>query len=262
MAARAIWKGVIRVGSLRVPVRLYSAVEDRGVHFRLLHGKDETPVRQQMVNPRTGKPVESTEVRKGYELEPGVFVTFTKEELDALEPDDSRDIRIERFVDADAIGHEWFERPYFVGPDGKGGADYFALAQALSRAGRTGIARWVMRDREYVGALRPHGSHLVLITLRHADEVVARADLEAPSFRKPNDKELRLAEQLVGALEADFDPGRYRDEYRKRVLDFVSAKAKGRRPKLPRPPRRSEPASLLGALEASVRGVAKDRKRA
>jgi DNA end-binding protein Ku len=203
--------------------------------------------------------VPSAEIRKGYEVERGVFVTLTKEELDELEPEDSRDIRITHFVGADAIGHEWFERPYFVGPDAKGGTDYFALAQALARTGRTGVARWVMRDREYAGALRAHGAHLVLITLRHADEVVARADLEAPVFRKPSEKELRLAEQLVGALEADFDPGRYRDEYRKRVLDFVAAKAKGRRPKLPRPPRRAEPTSLLAALQASV---GKERKRA
>jgi len=262
MAARAIWKGVIRVGSVRVPIRLYSAVEDRDVHFRLLHEKDETSVRQEMVNPRTGKPVPSGEIRKGYEVKRGTFVILTDDELDGLEPDDSRDVRVARFVDADAIGHEWFERPYYVGPDAKGSADYFALAQALADAGKQGIARWVMRDREYAGALRERGPHLVLVTLRHVDEVVAPADLEPPPFRKPTEKELRLAEQLVGALEADFDPGRYRDEYRKRVLDFVRAKAKGRRPRLPRPPRRAKPTSLLGALEASVRGVQKERKRA
>jgi DNA end-binding protein Ku len=262
MAARAIWKGVIRVGTLRVPIRLYSAVEDRDVHFRLLHEKDQTPVRQEMVNPRSGKPVPSDEIRKGYEVARGTFVILTDEELDALEPDDSRDVRVTRFVGADAIGHEWFERPYYVGPDAKGSADYFALAQALADAGKEGIARWVMRDREYAGALRARGPHLVLVTLRHADEVVARADLRPPPFRKPTEKELRLAEQLVGALQADFDPGRYRDEYRKRVLDFVQAKAKGRRPRLPRPPRRTKPSSLLGALEASVRGVRKERKRA
>jgi len=262
MAARAIWKGVIRVGNVRVPMRLYSAVEDRDVHFRLLHEKDETPVRQEMVNPRTGKPVPSDDVRKGYEVRRGTFVILTDEELDELEPEDSRDVRITRFVDADAIGHEWFERPYYVGPDAKGSADYFALAQALADAGKQGIARWVMRDREYAGALRVRGRHLVLVTLRHADEVVTPADLEPPPFRKPTEKELRLAEQLVGALEADFDPERYQDEYRKRVLDFVKAKAKGRRPRLPRPPRRAQPASLLGALEASVRGVQKERKRA
>jgi DNA end-binding protein Ku len=202
MAARAIWKGVIRVGSVRVPIRLYSAVEDRDVHFRLLHEKDATPVRQEMVNPRTGKPVPSSEIRKGYEVRRETFVILTDEELDALEPEDSRDVRVTRFVDADAIGQEWFERPYYVGPDAKGGANYLALAQALADTGKQGIAHWVMRDREYAGALRARGPHLVLVTLRHADEVVGPADLEPPPFRKPTEKELRLAEQLVGALEA------------------------------------------------------------
>src|SRR5438477_6633510 len=129
--ARAMWKGVVRVGGRRVPVRLYAAVADRTVHFRLLHKKDRTPVRQRMVNSRTGKEIPREEIRKGYEIERGVFVMLAPEDLERAEPEDTRDIIVDRFVDAGAVGPEWYERPYWLAPDGKGAGDYAALAAAL-----------------------------------------------------------------------------------------------------------------------------------
>jgi len=258
--ARAMWKGVLRVGGRRMPVRLYAAVVDRNVHFRLLHAKDRTPVRQQMVNSRSGRPVDRDEIRKGYEVERGVFVILTPEEIERAEPEDSRDIDVAQFVDADAVGPEWYERPYWLAPDAKGARDYAALAAALGRTGKIGLTRWVMRDREHVGALRAHGEHLVLATFRTADEVIAPADLEPPAGGAPAEKELALARQLVASLAGDFDPSAYRDEYRGRVREFVEAKAKGRRTKLGRPTRRRAPASLTAALQASLR--AGERRRA
>jgi len=258
--ARAIWKGVLRVGGRRVPVRLLSAVEDRAVHFRLLHAKDEAPVRQRMVNPKTGGEVPRANVRWGYEVERGAFVTLTLEELGSAEPEDARDVTIERFVDADAIGPEWYERPYWLAPDGGAARDYAALAEALRRSGKIGVARWVMRDREHAGALRAQAGHLALLTLRSVDEVIAPTDLEAPSGRPPSEKELQLARELVASLEDTLDPRRYRDDYRTRVLAFVHAKAKGRKIAPRRPRQRKEPASLAAALQASLRGG--ERRRA
>jgi len=257
--ARAMWKGVVRLGGRRVPVRLYAAVADRAVHFRLLHAQDRTPVRQRMVNPRTGKEVPRAEIGKGYEVERGVFVRLTPEDLERAEPEDTRDITVDRFVDADAVGPEWYERPYWLAPDGKAAGDYAALATALGRSAKIGLARWVMRDRERTGALRAHGEHLVLATFRSKDEVITPTDLERPAGRPPAEKELDLARQLVASLEGDFDPSAYRDEYRKRVLEFVQAKAKGRKMKLRRPTRRREPASLASALEASLRAGGRRR---
>jgi DNA end-binding protein Ku len=259
--ARAMWKGALRLGALRVPVRLYAAVSDRDVHFRLLHAKDRTPVRQQLVNRKTDEPVPSGAVRKAYEVEPGVLVVLQKDELDQLEPPDARDLDVRRFVKTDAIGREWYERPYYLGPDAKAAADYAALVQALADGDRVGIVRWTMRDREHVGALRASDGHLVLVTLRHPDQVVT-ATLAPPPSRPPSAKELRLAEQLVSTLEAPFDPSRYRDEFRDRVEEYIAAKAKGRRMKLRRAKPKREPASLAAALQASLARGGRERKRA
>lgn len=262
MAARAIWKGVIRFEDVELPVKLYSAVEDRKVHFRLLDR--EAPagarrgVQQRMVEPRSGDPVPREETEKGYEVEPGVFVVLEPEELEALQPEASRHIEVTRFVDPAQLNHQWYERPYYLGPDDPEGGeaatrDYFALAEALTEQGKEGVARWVMRKKSYVGALRPEGDHLVLISLRRTGEVVPASALEAPGGRALDAKEVGMAEQLIAALEGDFDPERYQDEYRQRVLELIEAKAEGRTIEVPEPaPPAAEPDDLMGALEASI----------
>jgi len=261
MAARTMWKGVIKIGRTAVPVKLYSALEAQDVHFRLLHAKDEEPVKQQMVNPDTGDVVPPEQIRKAYEDE-DVLVILDEQELAALEPEPSRDIEITRFVDPEDITPQWYDRPYYLGPDTSQGA-YFALAEAMSRQDKVGVARWVMRKKEYVGALVPEGSYLMLITLRHADEVILADQLEAPAGRKPDAREVKLAEQLVSALDTDFDPGEFHDEYRERVLDFVEKKAKGRAPRLKKPAAKRETAGeLSNVLEASLKAMQKERKSA
>jgi DNA end-binding protein Ku len=256
-----MWKGVIRIGRIQVPVKLYSALEAQDVHFRLLHAPDKEPVKQQMVNPETGEVVPHEQIRKAYEDE-DVLVILDDEELAALEPEPSRDIEITRFVAAEDITPQWYDRPYYLGPDTSQGA-YFALAEALSRQNRHGIARWVMRKKEYVGALVPEGEYLMLITLRHADEVILANELEPPAGRKPDAREIKLAEQLVSALESDFNPGEFQDEYRQRVLDFVEQKAKGRAPELKAVrPRRETARELTDVLEASLKAMQKERKSA
>ncbi|MBW3539361.1 MAG: Ku protein, partial [Planctomycetes bacterium] len=189
MAARAIWKGVITFDDVRLPVKLYSAVQDRNIHFHLLHDQDMVRVRQRMVNPETDETVSPTDAQRGYEVERGVFVVLHKDELEKLVPEDSRDIEITRFVDPSEINHQWYVRPYYLGPDGDDDADYFALAQALSRQQKEGVARWVMRKKAYVGALRAEGDYLMLIALRHAGEIISASELEPPAGRKLDAKE-------------------------------------------------------------------------
>ncbi|MBA3564027.1 MAG: Ku protein [Gammaproteobacteria bacterium] len=256
MAARAIWKGVIRLGDASVPVKLFSAVEDRGVHFRLLHEKDLVPVKQAMVNSQTDEVVPYEQVRKGYVTEEGQIVVLESSDLGELEPEESRDIRITRFLPQAAIDHLWYDRPYYLGPDG-GTGSYFALVEALRKSGKEGLAHWVMRKKEYAGALRLQGDHPVLITLRHADEVAVAEDLKPPSGRDLDKKELAMAGQLMSMLEEKFDPTEYRDEYRQRVLDLIESKAAGRTVKF-RKAKRKKPAEDLGkALRASIK---KERK--
>jgi DNA end-binding protein Ku len=258
--ARAIWKGVIRFGDVAAPVKLYSAVQDRGVSFRLLDAETERPVKQRMVNPVTGDAVPYEEIRRGFELDDGVFVVLDDEELEALQPEKSRDIEVTRFLDPSVISHQWYDRPYHLGPDEDREA-YYALTEALEREEKEGLARWTMRNKEYVGALRAEDGHLVLITLRHAEEVIPAESLEPPRGREPDERELKMAEQLVSALEDEFDPEEYRDEYRDRVLELVAAKAEGKTLEFPEPRRRQAEGDLAQSLEASL-AAARERKSA
>jgi DNA end-binding protein Ku len=256
-----MWKAAVVFDDVRVPMKLYSAVQDRTVRFNLLHAKDETPVQQKMVNPATGDEIPRDQIKRGYAVDPQTYVVLDDDELAAVEPPPSRDIEIAHFLPADAIEHEWYDRPYWLGPDGDDEA-YAALVDALAEKGRMGIARWVMRKRAYVGALRPEGRALALVTLRNADEVIPADKLKAPGGRKFDAKELKLAEQLVSALETKFDPTRYHDEYRERVLQLIETKRKGGTIKLRKPPRKAAPKSIESALRASLAAARKERERA
>ena len=257
MAARAIWKGVLNVGSERVPVKLYSAVQDRAVHFRLLEERTGTPVHQRLVDPRTNDVVSYQDVQRGFAVEQG-FVLLRKDELDALAPEPSRDIAVSHFVANERLGAEWYVRPYYLGPDGDEEA-YFALAEALRESGKEGIAHWTMRNHEYTGVLREQDGYLALVTLRHADEVIARNELPRPEGRAHTEKELKMAEQLISAYEDAFDPAQYKDEYRERVLTYVEAKAQGKKPKLKRVVEKRSEGDLSDALAKSLAGLRKDR---
>ena len=255
LMARAIWKGVIRIGSAKLPVKLYSAVHEHTIHFRLLHKTDRAPVQQEMVDAESGKPVDQSAVRLAYPLSKNRLVVLEDDELEQLEPKASRDIEISRFVDPSEIDHRWYERAYFLGPDGDEDA-YFAAAGALEQKQKEGVAHWVMRKKEYVGALRAENGYLALITLRNADEVIDVESLPQPSGRPLAKNEVAMAEQLVNALAAKWDPSKFRDEYRDRVMDLIEAKARGRKPKIATfRPRRTEESALSDALEASLAGM-------
>jgi DNA end-binding protein Ku len=257
MAARAMWKGVVRFGAVEVPVKLYSAARDRTVHFRLLHEKDRVPLRQHMVNPLTEEVVESEEVRRGYEAEEGVYVVLDSDELASVEPEPSRDIEVLRFVDPARLSHAWYDRPYYLGPDGEA-APYFALARALESEGKEGVARWVMRKKEYVGALRSAGDHLLLATLRYAGEVIPASARPAPPAGRLDKRELAMAEQLVGMLEDEFDASAYRDEYRERLMELIEAKAEGRAVRLKKPRRKESREPLETMLARSLERARKE----
>lgn len=262
MAARAIWKGVVKIGTHSVPVKLYSAVQERRIHFRLLHKTDHAPVKQQLVSAESDETVEYASVRKAFPLTRGRMVLLEKEELEELEPEDSRDIEVSRFVNPAELDHRLYERPYYLGPDGSTKA-YFAAVAALEKKKKEGIARWVMRDREYVGALRADNGYLMLITLRHADEIIAADALKPPGGRELAQRELQMAAQLIEALHGEFDPARFHDEYRARVLDLVETKAAGKKPKVVafRPKKQKED-QVAGALEASLADLKKPKRKA
>ena len=261
MAARAIWKGELKLSSTKVPVKLYSAVKDQTVRFHILEEKSKTRVKQHMVEADGGKEVPREEIQKGFEVEPGTFVILDEKELEKLEPEASREIEITQFVAPKEIPPEYYDRAYYLGPDGDQAA-YFALAEALQKKEREGVARWVMRKQPYVGALRAEDDHLMLITLRHTEEVLSANDLPRPAGRAPDKKELTMAKQLVELLKGEFDLKEFKDEYRERVIEFVEKKAKGHKPKLHLVKTKKKTTSLDKVLSKSIEKLKKQKKAA
>jgi DNA end-binding protein Ku len=256
MAARAIWKGNLKLNSTKVPVKLYSAVHDRAVRFHILDNRSLMRVKQHMVNAETGEEVSNEEIQKGFEVEPGTFVILSDKELESLEPESTREIEVKQFVPLAAIPPEFYDRPYYVGPDGDLTA-YFALVEALKNKKKEGVVRWVMRKQPYVGVVRAEDDYLVLLTLRNAEEVLSTRDLPRPAGRAPDAKELNMAKQLVELLRGDFDPKEYKDEYRQRVMEFIEHKAKGRAPKLHLVKAKRKSTSLDKVLSKSIEALKK-----
>ncbi len=162
-------------------------------------------------------------MRKGVELEPGRYVLFEEEELKNLEPKGSRTISIEHFVPPEILGHQWYDRPYFLGPEGDKDA-YWSLHAGLEKSQREGIARWVMRGRGYIGALRAEPDCLVLITLHFAEQIFSPAANQPSEFREFDMPEIKMARQLVGMMIGEFQPQHYHDEYRSRILQLIATK--------------------------------------
>jgi DNA end-binding protein Ku len=250
---RAMWKAVVRVGDESVPVKLYAAAQSGGVHFRLLHAPDGVPIQQRMVDPRDGAPVPKEEIRRAWAAEDGRLVVVTPEDVAGLRPAPSPDITVTAFVAPHLLRDEWFDRPYWLGPDGPP-RPYFALVAALERTGRCGVARWAMRNTRYVGALAAAEGHLRLVSLRRAGAVVDVSQLRPPRGREPEERELALARQLLAALEGPFEPETWRDEYRARVEDLIARKARGERIEIaPAPEQRAAEPDLEAALRASLK---------
>jgi DNA end-binding protein Ku len=252
MTARAMWKAEVDIEDVRIPVKLYAAVADTSVHFRLLHKKDQAPVKQQMVDPETNEPVSPELIRRAIEVERGIYVVIKPEEQEALVPKPSRAISVERVVSADKIDERWFDRPYYLGPDGDDDA-YFGLARALEKNSWIAVAHWVMRKKRYAGALYGSDGYLLLDTLRNAQDVVQLDSIRPPAEGAPDPREIKLAEQLIATLEDRFDPDAYKDQYREQVLALLESKSRGKVVRFPKAARRKPTDSLLRDLQASLK---------
>lgn len=260
MSARAIWKGKLVLGKHEVPVKLYSAVEDQAVHFRLLHEADLTPVEQRIVRKEDGREVAREDQRKAFAIDDERAVLLEPEELDALEPEAEREIRLLRCVPLNALDDRWYDRPYLLGPDGEEDS-YFALAAALASKARIGIARWVMRDKRYLGALTAGHGYLGMTTLRRASQVLQLPAIRPDKARTPSAAEIKLAEQFVQSITGRFNPDDWNNEYRKRLIGLIDAKAKGTKLKLVKAKSRESVDDLTQSLRASL-AAGKEKKSA
>jgi len=256
--ARAIWSGAISFGLVNIPVKLYSAVSKKTVRFHQLDGKTGSRISQKRVNPQTGEEIPYEQLVKGYELSPERYVVVTPEELEAIEPKKTRTIDIEDFVDIEDIDPIYYDHPYYLAPGTGAAKSYALLLQAMEDSGKVGIARVVIRSKENLVALRPRGEVITMETLLFGDEVVdpgAIDDLPDSNEVKASKREVDMARQLIDSLAADFDPSKYRDEYRDAVLEMIERKADGQ--EIAVQPAEEEPAAvpdLMAALEASIAG--------
>ncbi|MCA1832802.1 MAG: Ku protein [Actinomycetota bacterium] len=261
--ARSIWTGTITFGLVSVPVKLYSAIQQKDVHFNQLEESTGARIHYKRVSEKTGREVPYEKIAKGYELDKGRYVLIAPEELEKLDPKATREIEIEDFVDLDQIDPIFFEHAYYLAPGTGGEKAYALLTKALEDTNKVGIARVVIRTKQYLAAVRPKDGALMLETMLYADEVVPMSKVEGIPAKssRVNDRELRMAKQLIDALSVDFKPEKYKDEYRNRVLDYIKKKAKGRTIEMPEAEERPKVADLMEALKASVEGMEGGRKK-
>ena len=258
--ARAIWSGSISFGLLNVPVKLYSAVSKKSVSFRELRESDGSRVRHKRVAESDGKEVDYNDIVKGYEIAPEQYVVITKDELEELDPKKTRAIEIQDFVDLDDIDPIYFDHPYYLGPDKGAERAYSLLVKAMEDQRKVAIARFVLRNRESLAALRPMDGMLTMATMRFADEVVSPdeiSDVLGEEVEAPQKKELDMAKALIDSLTSDFDAGQYRDEYREELLALIERKARGEsivsaETEAPKPTKAPD---LMAALEESLAAV-------
>jgi DNA end-binding protein Ku len=247
---------------LNVPVKLYSAVSKQTVRFRELREGDSSRVKHKRVAESDGKEVPYEKIVKGYEYAPDQYVVLTKDELSELEPQRSRAIEIQDFVDLDDIDPIYFEQPYYLGPDKGAARAYALLVQAMKESRKVAIARFVLRNKEHLAAIRPMDDVLTLTTMRFHDEVTSPGDLDGEVFeeekpKKPEARELQMAKQLIESLTGEFKPNSYRDEYREELLDLLESKAAGKEV-VSSPTEEVKPTKapdLMAALEESLAAV-------
>jgi DNA end-binding protein Ku len=258
--ARAIWSGSISFGLLNVPVKLYSAVSRKQISFRELRESDKSRIRHKRVAESDDKEVSYDDIVKGYELGPEQYVVFSRDELDELNPKRTKAIEVEAFVDLDNIDPIYFVQPYYLGPESGAERAYSLLVKAMADERKVAIARFVLRNKEHLAALRPMGDVLTLTTMRFADEIVQPDELDGvipDDVEAPKKKELDMAKQLVGSLTSDFEPDQFRDEYREELLDLIERKAQGEDlvQAVSEEPTPTKAPDLMAALEESLAAV-------
>lgn len=222
--ARAIWKGSISFGLVNIPVGLFTAASPDELSFRQLDRRNLSPIGYRKYNKTTGDEVESEEIVKAFEYESGHYVVLSDEDLKRANPEKTQTVEITDFVDLGDIKPVFLDKPYYLGPVGKNKKGYALLREALKRTGKVGIAKVVIRSREYLSAVIPQDDVLVLEILRYPNEIRGADDLEVPGAEGINDRELEMAERLIEGMTAAWEPERYTDTYRDDLMQLIRAR--------------------------------------
>ena len=255
---------MISFGLVSVPVKAHSAVRDHDVHFHQIDKGSGSRVRNRKVSAKTGKEVENTDIEMGFETSKGRYVTFSRRELDELRPASTRAVEVTDFVSLDDIDPIYYERTYWLAPaDDTAVKPYQLLRAAMEDRGLVAIGTVVMRNKQYLTAIRPLEGALAMSTMRFADEVVPRSDVETVPDRrtKPDPKMLGMATQLVDSLTSDWDPARYHDTFTEELRERIEAKRAGKKVTIePDEGPESRVIDLMEALEESVKGAKATRR--
>ena len=253
---RAMWSGAVSFGLVNVPVKMVTATSPKDVRFHQLHNADGGRINQRRVCSVDGEEVEYGDIVKGYDLGGGRYVVIDPEELASVDPEATRTIEIEEFVDLSEIDPVYFEKNYYLTPDTRAEKPYALLAEAMARTSKVALGRFVLRSKQYLVALRARDGVLNLATMLYADEVLDPGELEVATTEatQPSEKELDMATRLVESLSGTFDPTKYHDEHREKVLALIEAKADGEVIALPEAAATDAPViDLMAALESLAR---------
>jgi DNA end-binding protein Ku len=260
MAAQGIWSGTISFSLVAIPVRLVKAIEPGRISFRLLHSKDYSPLARRMFCPEDGTMVPPEEIIRGYEIVPDQYVLMTDEELESVSPERSRTIEIVEFIDMKEVDPVYYDHPYYLVPSKGGEKAYRLLVEVMRRTNKAGLAKFVLAEREYLVAVTSKDGALALTTLHYSEEILPDEGL-SPKKEKIAAEQNRIRKTIEPMI-ADFDPGKYADERRKKLRDLLATKAKEKAP-VEAPVVENEeaegPADLVAALEESMRKVKENR---
>jgi DNA end-binding protein Ku len=257
MAVQGIWSGTISFSLVAIPVRLVTAVEPGRVSFRLLHNKDYSPLTRRMLCPREETTMSRDEITKGFEIAPDQYVLMTDEELESVSPERSRTIEIVDFIDMKEVDPVYYDHPYYLVPSKGGEKAYRLLAEVLRRTDKAGLAKFVLAEREYLVAVTPKDGALALTTLHYSEEVLPDEDFAAKKGKTEAEQQDRIRKSIVRMIK-DFDPGKYANERRKKIMGLLEMKGKEKAP-VEAPVVEEEegegPPDLVAALEESMRKV-------
>jgi DNA end-binding protein Ku len=261
---RPVWSGTISFGLIAIPIKLFHAVSRKSVSFNQLDERTMSRIRYRKVSDETGEEVPDEHIVKGYEVSKGRYIVVDPDELEPFIPAATKTVELEEFVDLADIDPVYFESAYHVAP-GANPKPYVLLARAMEESGKVAIGRFVMRNKQYTAAIRAIDGRLMMSTLAYADEVVSADSIDELHGLDDVDvapREVQMAEALVESLSDEFDPSKYRDDYREQVLELISKKAAGEQFEVPETEiEKPKIVDLMAALEASVEAAKSARKR-
>jgi DNA end-binding protein Ku len=255
---RALWKGAVSFGMVSIPVKLFTATDEKDISFNQLHKTDHERVRYQRYCPADDEVLELSDIVKGYEISPGQYVVLEQDDFDKVPVDTTHTIEITDFVPADQIDPIFYQKTYYLEPEKIGGKPFSLLREVLKDSRLVALAKVTLRQKEQLCTLRLYNNTIALETMFYSDEIRATDDIDVPEDGKIGEKELKMAKSLVEMLTGDFEPEKYQDNYREALIDLIEAKAEGQEISRPAPVV-SKVTDLMEALRASVENARRER---